>query len=135
MPDNSYNRSSPFLRVFGRPEGDSVCECERVQSSSLAQSLHLINAADIKAKLASATGRAEQLANDSRSLEAKVRELYLVAFVREPRGDELQTAVAYFAEPRLNADGGSIDPRQAERENLQDLIWALINTKEFLFNH
>ena len=43
---------SPFLRVFGRPEGESVCECERVQSSNLAQSLHLINAADIRGKLA-----------------------------------------------------------------------------------
>ncbi len=52
LPDNSYNASSPFLRVFGRPQSESVCECERVQSASLAQSLHLINASDIKSKLA-----------------------------------------------------------------------------------
>ena len=59
LPDSSYNRSSPFLKVFGRPEGESVCECERVHSSSLAQSLHLLNAADIKTKLATAEGRAQ----------------------------------------------------------------------------
>ncbi|HSJ02805.1 MAG TPA: DUF1549 and DUF1553 domain-containing protein, partial [Verrucomicrobium sp.] len=60
LPDNSYNRASPFLKVFGRPEGASVCECERVQSSSLAQSLHLMNAADVKAKLATSNGRADR---------------------------------------------------------------------------
>ncbi len=135
LPDNSYNRSSPFLRVFGRPEGESVCECERVQSSSLAQSLHLINASDIKAKLGSSTGRAERLATDTRPPEAKVQELYLAAFAREPRADELKTALVYLAEAPQNNEGKPIDPQQAARENFQDLIWALMNTKEFLFNH
>lgn len=135
LPDNSYNKSSPFLRVFGRPEGESVCECERVQSSSLAQSLHLINAPDIKAKLAAANGRAEKLSKDERPNEAKVRELYVAAFAREPRPAELKTAIEYLTEPRLSADGQSVNPQSASRENFQDLIWALINTKEFLFNH
>lgn len=135
LPDNSYNRAVPFLRVFGRPEGESVCECERVQSSSLAQSLHLINASDIKAKLAAPTGRAERLAVDSRAAEAKVQELYLVAFSREPRSEELQTALQYLSEPRVDANDKPIDATAANRENFQDLIWALINTKEFLFNH
>lgn len=135
LPDNSYNQSSPFLRVFGRPEGESVCECERVQSSSLAQSLHLINAPDIKAKLASPNGRAERLAKDGRPIEERVRELYLAAFSREPRPPELKTAVDYFTETGVSADGKSVDPQMAARESFQDLIWALINTKEFLFNH
>lgn len=135
LPDNSYNRSSPFLRVFGRPEGESVCECERVQSSSLAQSLHLINAADIKGKLATPTGRAEKLTKEDKPAEAKVRELYLVAFSREPRPEELKTAIAYLTEPQVDAEGKPMDAQTATRENFQDLIWALINTKEFLFNH
>jgi hypothetical protein len=135
LPDNSYNRSSPFLRVFGRPEGESVCECERVQSSSLAQSLHLINAPDIKAKLASPTGRAERLAKEEKPVEAKVCELYLAAFAREPRPNELESATQYLAESRVADDGKPVDTLEASRENLQDLIWALINTKEFLFNH
>lgn len=124
LPDNSYNRQSPFLRVFGRPEGESVCECERVQSSSLAQSLHLLNAPDIKAKLASPTGRADRLAKDTRPADERIKDLYLVAFAREPRSVELQTALGY-----LNETG------TAATDNFQDLIWALINTKEFLFNH
>ena len=66
LPDNSYNRSSAFLRVFGRPSGESVCECERVQSSSLAQSLHLINSPEMKAKLANPGGRAARLAKDDK---------------------------------------------------------------------
>ncbi|MBS0210107.1 MAG: DUF1553 domain-containing protein [Planctomycetes bacterium] len=135
LPDSSYNQSSPFLKVFGRPAGESVCECERVQSSSLAQSLHLINAADIKAKLTAAAGRAQRLAKEDRPAEAKIRELYLLAFSREPRADELKTATDYLAEARTDVNGKPIDPQQVARENFQDLLWALINTKEFQFNH
>lgn len=135
LPDNSYNRAVPFLRVFGRPEGDSVCECERVQSSSLAQSVHLINGSDVKAKLASSSGRAQRLAADKRPNEEKIRELYLAAFARDPRPEEMQTALEYLNEPRTNADGSPVDAQKAIRENFQDLIWALLNTKEFLFNH
>jgi hypothetical protein len=135
LPDNSYNRSSAFLRVFGRPEGESVCECERVQSSSLGQSLHLINSGEIKGKLASPTGRAERLAKDERPAEIRIAELYLAAFSREPRPDELQTALAWLTEPRLDAAGNPLDAATASREAWQDLVWALVNTKEFLFNH
>lgn len=135
LPDNSYNRASPFLRVFGRPEGESVCECERVQSSNLAQSLHMINASDIRGKLAHANGRAEQLAKDPRPSEAKVKELYLLAFAREPRSDEMKAALSYLAEPRVNAAGQKLDAQKAARENFQDLLWAMMSAKEFLFNH
>ncbi len=135
LPDNSYNRSSQFLRVFGRPEAASVCECERVQSSSLAQSLHLLNSQELKGKLASSSGRAERLATEDKPAEAKVRELYLAAFSREPHSQELQTALDYLAEAVVGADGKPVDVNKAKREKLQDLIWALINSKEFLFNH
>jgi hypothetical protein len=135
LPDNSYNQSSPFLRVFGRPEGQSVCECERVQTSNLAQSLHMMNASDIRAKLAHPNGRAERLAKDPRSAEARVNELYTVAFARGPRPDELKAALDYLAEPRVNAAGQKLDAQRAARENWQDLIWAVMKAKEFLFNH
>ncbi|HTN76059.1 MAG TPA: S-layer protein, partial [Pirellulaceae bacterium] len=88
-----------------------------------------------KAKLASPTGRAERLAKDAKPAEAKIRELYLVAFAREPRPSELKTALDYLTEIPMTADGQPIDATKAARENFQDLIWALINTKEFLFNH
>jgi len=135
LPDNSYNRSSPFLRVFGRPESTSVCECERVQSASLAQSLHMINAADIKAKLAASHGRAERLSKEEKLADEKITELYMAAFSRKPRSPELGIAIAYLAEKRVDADGEPIETTKAAHENFQDLIWALVNSKEFLFNH
>lgn len=123
----SRQQLQPLVSVpasLRRPEAESVCECERVQSSSLAQSLHLLNAAELKTKLAAPTGRAERLAKEDKPAEAKIRELYLAAFSREPRPQELKTAIDYLNEPGTAAN-----------TNYQDLIWALINTKEFLFNH
>ncbi len=136
LPDNSYNKSSPFLKVFGRPESASVCECERVQSASLAQSLHFINAGDIKSKLVYPEGRADRLSKtEEASNEALIHELYLAAFSRLANPQELETATSYLAETRLNAEGKELSPTESKRESLQDLLWALMNTKEFLFNH
>lgn len=135
LPDNSYNNSSPFLKVFGRPDNASVCECERTQSSSLAQSLHLMNAGDVKAKLGKAAGRADLLAKSEAEPEKKIEELYLAAFSRLPRSDEMTVALEFLNEPLLDAAGNPLDPKKAATEKMQDLIWALINTKEFLFNH
>ncbi|MCC6509272.1 MAG: DUF1549 domain-containing protein [Pirellulaceae bacterium] len=136
LPDNSYNNASPFLKVFGRPSNQSVCECERVQSSSLAQSLHLMNAADVKGKLGVAGGRAQRLASETtRPIEERIGELYLAAFARKPKPEELATAVAYINEPRTDTAGKPVAAATATQENFKDLIWALINTKEFLFNH
>lgn len=135
LPDNSYNNASPFLKVFGRPENESVCECERIQSSSLAQSLHLMNAGDIKGKLATGGGRADRLAKSESPVEDRIRELYHVAFSREPREDEMKVAVEYLTEPQVDTAGNPINPQTTTVNSFQDLIWALINTKEFLFNH
>lgn len=135
LPDNSYNRASEFLRVFGRPDSTSVCECERVQTSSLAQSLHLLNSGELRNKLASGSGRAAALAGGSTSLEERVRDLYLVAFAREPRAEELAEALAYLNEKLLDAEGQPLAAQPSAAQNWQDLIWALLNTKEFLFNH
>jgi hypothetical protein len=135
LPDNSYNQSAPFLRVFGRPQNESVCECERTQSSSLAQSLHLMNAGDIRGKLAGGGHRADQLAKAQTPIEDRVRELYLRAFSRPPQPAELQTAVEFVTAPQTDAAGNPIDPARATHEAFQDLIWALINTREFQFNH
>lgn len=135
LPDNSYNKASAFLRVFGRPNGTSVCECEREQSSSLAQSLHLINSNEIRAKLAAGTGRARTLASSDASPEEKIEQLYLLAFSRPPEHSELQAALDYLNEEVVDANGKPIAPDAAAFRNFQDLIWALMNTKEFLFNH
>lgn len=135
LPDNSYNKASPFLKVFGRPEATSVCECERVQSGSLSQSLHLINASDIRSKLADGKGRLTSMLASKAKPDEMVTDLYFAAFARSPSESEMAIATSYLDESRVDATGKPIDVNTAKRENLQDLAWALINTKEFLFNH
>ncbi len=135
LPDNSYNRSSYFLSVFGRPAGASVCECERVESSSLSQSLHLMNSDEVKKKLSVAQGRADTLSKNDKPVNENLKTLYLAIFSREPTPEELQIAESYLAKPRLDDKGNAHNPQQALRQGYEDLIWALINTKEFRFNH
>jgi hypothetical protein len=122
LPDPSDG--TYFLKVFGQPQGDTACECERSQEANLAQSLHLLNSSEVQDKIASPSGRAALLASDKRPTEAKIRELYRWVYSREPNADELQIAVAHLAKHR-----------SAPRPAYEDIVWALINTKEFLFNH
>jgi hypothetical protein len=135
LPDNSYNRSSEFLKVFGRPENQSVCECERVETASLAQSLHLINASDVRSKLSSAEGTAKRLSDQTTDLSEQIHEVYRKAFSRDATEAEIAVATSYFQESRFDASGNAISESVARRENFQDLLWAIMNTKEFLFNH
>ncbi len=135
LPDNSFNAGSYFLTVFGRPDSSSACECERTQEASLAQALHLLNAKDIQEKLANDSGAAAQLAADKRSDEDKLRELYLVAYAREPDANELALAKSHLEKPRKAADGQPLDAAKSKRQGYEDILWAMLNTKEFLFNH
>ncbi len=135
LPDNSYTRTSAFLKVFGRPEGASVCECERVQSASLAQSLHLMNASDVKAKLSASNGRAMLLSKAETSEPKRIRELYLAAYARTPSADEIRISETHLAKPRTDAQGKPLDAQTSKRQGYEDLLWALLNTKEFLYNH
>ncbi len=123
LPDSGF--TSYFLTVFGRPESSSACECERSGEANLAQSLHLLNSSEIQGKLTAGNGSAARLANDkTREHPAKIRELYLLAFGREPSVEEMGIAVAHL-------ERNAADPKRA----YEDIVWALINTKEFLFNH
>jgi hypothetical protein len=132
LPDNSFNASSYFLTVFGRPESSSACECERSQDASLAQSLHLLNAKDIQDKLASDTGAAAALAADTkRTDEEKIRELYYTAYSRQPEAKEMMLALSHIEKKT----GKEEKPGAGKRQAYEDILWALINTKEFLFNH
>ena len=121
LPDESV--ASAFLDTFGRPKRDTACECERVADASLGQSLTMLNSADVQSKLASPGSRAELLVKDTRPEEAKIEELFWTAFARAPSSGELANAVAH-----LNAHSDK------KREAYEDLLWALINAKEFQFN-
>ena len=135
LPDNSYNAGSYFLTVFGRPEGSSACECERTQEASLAQSLHLLNAQDIQQKLTANDGRAAAMTKEEKPEPEKLRELYMTAFSRDPRADEVKLGETHLAKPRVDAEGKPLDSQAAKRQGYEDILWAIINTKEFLFNH
>ncbi len=122
LPDSSFN--SYFLTVFGRPESTSACECERSSEANLAQSLHLLNSSEVQGKLSNGSGLAAQLAADKqRSREDKVRDIYLRVYSREPLAEETSVAVQHLTKAK------------DERLAFEDILWALINTKEFLFNH
>ena len=122
LPDDGI--TTYFLTVFGKPPRQSACECERVADANLAQSLHLLNSQEIQSKVSNGSGRAARLAADkNRTDEQKVRELWLWCYAREPRPDELKTAVEY------------IRAKKNKKEAYEDILWALINTKEFLFIH
>jgi hypothetical protein len=135
LPDNSFNAGSYFLTVFGRPDSSSACECERTQEASLAQALHLLNAKDIQEKLASANGSAAKLSADPRPEDEKIREIYLTAYARQPDESELALAKAHISKARNGTDGKPMEPVAAKRQGYEDVVWAILNTKEFLFNH
>ncbi|HEV3138748.1 MAG TPA: DUF1553 domain-containing protein, partial [Pirellulales bacterium] len=122
LPDTGFN--SYFLTVFGRPESTSACECERSSEANLAQSLHLLNSSEVQGKLSAAGGRAALLAADkNRSREDKIREIYMRVYSRPPQADEAAVAVEHLAKAK------------DEKLAFEDILWALVNTKEFLFNH
>jgi hypothetical protein len=106
-----------------------------VDSASLAQSLHLLNSADIKGKLSGGSGRAERLVKAGGTDAEKIRSLYFTAFSRPPSADESKEAEGYLTRPLADAKGEPVDPLKAKRISLEDLIWALMNAKEFLYNH
>jgi hypothetical protein len=121
LPDESFQ--SYFLDVFGRPQRMSACECERVSEANLAQALHLLNSEDVQNRLSRAGGRAEALAKDSRPDNTKVTELFMWALAHPPNEEQLRLAL-----DRIN--------RHAQNKKLayEDILWALVNTKEFEFN-
>jgi hypothetical protein len=133
LPDNSYNQSTYFLTVFGRPDSSSSCECERTQEASLAQSLHLLNAADIQTQLSRANGRADRMAKDTSPDEDKITDIYHIALSRDPTAQELKLSQAHLA--KKTAGKKDKDALDGRKQAFEDIVWALMNTKEFLFNH
>jgi Protein of unknown function (DUF1553)/Protein of unknown function (DUF1549) len=123
LPDDGF--ASYFLDIFGRPKRESVCECERSTEANLSQTLHLLNSDDINGKLTPDTARAANLAKDGRAEADKVEELYRLALARRATDEERAECVAFLEKRKA---GGRL------RQGYEDLIWTLINTKEFLFN-
>jgi hypothetical protein len=124
LPDEGF--ASYFLEVFGRPKRESVCECERVSEASLTQSLHLINSGEIQQKLNDGTARTASWAAGNRPENDKLDELYRLCYSRLPTDEERSICMSHLARRRKEGQA---------RQGYDDLLWALINTKEFLLNH
>lgn len=117
-----------FLRLFGRPTRQTVCECERVTEPSVAQVLHLLNSERVQEKLTHETGLVAQLARQESDNARSVEELYLTIFSRLPSEDERRIGVEYLQ----RAPAADLSARRAA---LEDLTWTMLNSLEFVFNH
>lgn len=114
---------SYFLDTFDRPKRVSGCECERSSGATLAQVLLLANSDELENKLASGDGGIAKLVAAGKPIPEVVEELYLTAYARQPTERERETTVSY------------VDSQEDKRKALEDVLWTILNSKEFLFNH
>ena len=131
LPPNSFAREawnvkqeSQFLDAFGRPNASAECPCERDAKPSVVQALHLMNSTKLQARLVDEKGRAARLAKSGATPAQIVEELYLAAFSRFPTAEEMEIAVKVI--------GSDQSKSQA---SIEDVMWALLNSAEFVFNH
>ena len=113
--------SNYFLTTFGRAKRESVCSCEVVMEPSLSQALHLLNGDTTNKRIAQGKVISNRLKEGMKPHEI-IEELYLRCFSREPRAAEKENLLA------------SLDLENPD-EGLEDIFWALLNSKEFIFNH
>jgi len=113
------------FRIFGRPlrAADVQCDCERDSAPTVVQTLYLANHPRVLEKINSPQGRVTQLLESQADENKRIEEMFLWALSRLPT-DEERTACA-----RLLKESSS--PKQG----MQDLLWSLLNTKEFLLNY
>jgi hypothetical protein len=121
LPDPNFD--SYFLDTLGRPQRIVSCECERTAEPNLAQVLQLANGELVQRKLSDKQGRLTQLIERTKDDTEAFMELYLTALSRRPTEQELEHC------SRIVTDAGD------RRAGLEDISWALINGREFLFNH
>jgi hypothetical protein len=116
LPDGSI--SSAFLDLFGRPARDIGTEAERSHRVSDAQALHLLNSSHVQRKIQQGP-KILALMRDNKGPQELVRQIYLTILSREPTVDEWQ----------------AIQTHGRGQPAVVDLVWALINSAEFLYRH
>ncbi|MCX7699815.1 MAG: DUF1553 domain-containing protein, partial [Gemmataceae bacterium] len=121
LPDGEVNH--PFLKAFGQPARELACECERESDSNLGQALQLINGPTINEKIRNPQNRLGQLLGGTKPPAEVLDELYLAALCRPATSQEAQTALAH------------VDKAEDKRKAWEDVLWAILNTREFLFRH
>src|SRR5262249_14017280 len=117
---------SNFLDAFGRPERSQTCSCERSQDSSVGQALHLNNGQTLNDKLRAKTSLVAKWEAEKVGNQEAVKRLYLAALSRSAKGKELETF------DRMRKEAAS--EGATRREVLEALCWAVLTSKEFVFN-
>ena len=122
LPDGDVQ--SDFLNLFGKPQRMEACECERDDGSNMLQALHFINGPTILTKLTNAGGRVAALVKQQADDQALIEQLYLWSLVRLPDAKEVEVALEFFKSKPDHRDQAA-----------QDLMWALLNSRDFLLVH
>ncbi|QDU94679.1 DUF1553 domain-containing protein [Lignipirellula cremea] len=120
----NHELPSRFLDTFGRPARKTVCQCERVNETTLSQVLHLMNGPLVSDKITDPAGRAAALAASDRTPAEIIAALYLAAYGRPPTDAEQAAAATAFTAPDAT-----------RRSAAEDILWSLINSAEFVLNH
>ncbi|HMF12904.1 MAG TPA: DUF1553 domain-containing protein, partial [Gemmataceae bacterium] len=110
-----------IFRIFGRPARTLSCDCERSQEPAVPQTLFLMSDPALLAKMEK--GRLQTLLNQKKSDEAAIEELFLATLSRFPASEEKRAAVEHV---QATAD---------KKKGYVDVLWALLNTREFILNH
>jgi hypothetical protein len=118
----THRVDSLFLDTFGRPDPNQDPPCERTSDSTVTQTLHLMNAPAIHAKVTSDEGFAAKLAASEKTPDEITQELYLTVYSRFPDDEEQAVAREFFQQEGTN-----------RRQATEDMLWALVNTPEFVF--
>jgi hypothetical protein len=127
LPDAAVE--SYFLSAFGRPVRTTAADSERQQEPSITQALHVINGDTINRKLSGDRGLIQTLMAENADNAGAVRRIYLAALSRDPSDDEVRTLT------RAMEEAAAQEPATGRRRSLEDLAWAVLTGREFLFNH
>jgi hypothetical protein len=123
LPDSMV--LSYFLKSFGRPERQKTCECERTSEPSIAQALHIANGDTLNEKLSAKDNRITKILAKDLSNEVLIEEAYLACLSRFPTDVEKTKILATLEQA----------PGAERRAAVEDVFWALLSSREFLFNH
>ncbi|MBS0211237.1 MAG: DUF1549 domain-containing protein [Planctomycetes bacterium] len=118
----THRINSLFLDAFGRPDPNQDPPCERTGETTMVQALHLMNSSQLHQKIVGDPGLSARLAGGKQTPAELVEQLYLSVYSRRPSDAELQAAVKLYT-----------DRPEARRQTTEDLLWAMLNTPEFLF--
>jgi hypothetical protein len=116
------NTSNYFLTTFGRSPRVTVCACEATSSPTLSQALHMLNGPTVENKIKQG-GQIAAMLKEGKTPEQVIEAIYVQSLCRKPSDEELKVHLSLVAADKNPAIG------------LHDVYWAVLNSREFIFNH